>query len=135
MSTSADTSSTASEIAERFLAAFRTRDWEALHRLLADDITWTMPGAGAISGTARGADAVVERARHIASRGLHTELLHVLVGAHGAALSLRNTATAADGRRLDEHLATVLTTHRGRVTAIDSYLSDVDGMSAFFTTP
>jgi ketosteroid isomerase-like protein len=43
----------------------------------------------------------------------------------GAALSLRNTATAPDGRRLDEHLATVLTTQCGRITAIDSYLSDV----------
>ncbi|MFF4699370.1 hypothetical protein [Streptomyces chattanoogensis] len=66
---------------------------------------------------------------------MHTELLHVLVGAHGAALSLRNRATAADGRQLDEYLATVLTTRDGRITAIDSYLSDVDGMSAFFTTP
>ncbi|MEU5532568.1 nuclear transport factor 2 family protein [Streptomyces sp. NPDC020362] len=129
--TTADT--TTSTIAERFLTSFRDRDWEALRSLLADDITWTMPGAGAISGTARGADAVVDRARHIAGRGLRTELLHVLVGAHGAALSLHNTATAADGRRLDEYLATVLTMRQGRITAIDSYLSDVDGMSAFFT--
>ncbi|WP_055495027.1 hypothetical protein [Streptomyces sp. TP-A0356] len=58
-----------------------------------------------------------------------------LVGAHGAALSLRNTATAPDGRRLDEHLATVLATQCGRITAIDSYLSDVEGMSAFFSEP
>ncbi|KPC60466.1 nuclear transport factor 2 family protein [Streptomyces chattanoogensis] len=122
-------------IPERFLAAFQARDWETLRGLLADEITWTMPGTGTISGTAHGADAVVHRARHIAGQGLHTELLHILVGARGAALSLRNRATAADGRQLDEYLATVLTTRDGRITAIDSYLSDVDGMSAFFTTP
>ncbi|MER6569823.1 nuclear transport factor 2 family protein [Streptomyces sp. NPDC001093] len=127
--------SVGSTVAERFLAAFQARDWERLRGLLADDVTWTMPGSGSISGTIRGKEAVVGRARHIAGQGLHTELLHVLVGAHGAALSLRNTATAPDGRRLDEHLATVLTTQHGRITAIDSYLSDVDGMSAFFTAP
>ncbi|OLZ67232.1 hypothetical protein AV521_25635 [Streptomyces sp. IMTB 2501] len=126
---------TIATIAERFLTAFQARDWEALRGLLADDIAWTMPGTGTISGTVHGAEAVVDRARHIAGRGLHTELLHVLVGAHGAALSLHNTATAPDGRRLDEYLATVLTTRHGRITAIDSYLSDVDGMSSFFTAP
>ncbi|MGV9566003.1 nuclear transport factor 2 family protein [Streptomyces sp. NPDC003480] len=122
-------------VADRFLAEFQAQDWERLSGLLADDVIWTMPGTGTISGTIRGKDAVVGRARHIAGQGLHTELLHVLVGAHGAALSLRNTATAPDGRRLDEHLATVLTTQCGRITAIDSYLSDVEGMSAFFSEP
>ncbi|GHI10486.1 ketosteroid isomerase [Streptomyces cellostaticus] len=129
------TNSAALTIAERFLTSFQARDWETLRDLLADDITWTMPGTGAVSGTIHGADAVVDRARHIAGQGLYTELLHVLVGAHGAALSLHNTATAPDGRRLDEYLATVLTMRHGRITAIDSYLSDVDGMSSFFTAP
>lgn len=31
-------------------------------------------------------------------------------------------------------MATVLATRDGCITAIDSYLSDADGMSAFFTT-
>lgn len=120
-------------IAERFLAAFKDRDWEALRDLLADEITWSMPGTGTISGPVQGADPVVDRARQIAGQGVRTELLHVLRGAHGVALSLRNTATAPDGRTLDEHLATVLTIRSGRITAIDSYLSDIDGMSSFFT--
>lgn len=63
---------------------------------------------------------------------LRTELLHVLSGRHGVALSLRNTAVAPDGRILDEHLATVLTIRDGKIAAIDSYLSDVGGMNAFF---
>ncbi|RLL68988.1 nuclear transport factor 2 family protein [Streptomyces sp. Z26] len=119
-------------LAHAFLHAFKERDWDALRALFAEDVTWTMPGAGSISGTARGADAAVRRAREIAGGGVRTELLHVLVGADGVALSLRNTAEAADGRVLDEHLATVLGMRDGRVVRVDSYLSDVDGMSAFF---
>ncbi|WP_328606237.1 hypothetical protein OG943_40860 [Amycolatopsis sp. NBC_00345] len=33
---------------------------------------------------------------------------------------------------LDEHLATVCTLQDGKVAAIETYLSDVDGMNAFF---
>ncbi|MEU6083158.1 nuclear transport factor 2 family protein [Streptomyces sp. NPDC047108] len=120
------------ELAAEFLAAFRDRDWDTLASLFAPDIVWSMPGDGTISGTAEGAAAAVGRAREIAGRGIRTELLHVLTGGHGVALILRNTATAGDGRTLDEHLATVLTMSEGKVTAIDSYLSDVPGMSAFF---
>ncbi|MCU7820754.1 nuclear transport factor 2 family protein [Kitasatospora sp. DSM 101779] len=120
------------QVAERFLAAFRARDETALRALLAESVAWSMPGSGTISGTVHGRDAAVARAWEIAGRGVRTELLHVLVGQLGVALSLHNTARAADGRELDEHLATVLTVQDGLITAIDSYLSDVDGMSAFF---
>ncbi|MFH8789235.1 hypothetical protein [Streptomyces roseoverticillatus] len=48
-----------------------------------DDATWTLPGDNTVSGTVVGADAVVERARKIASYGLSFELLHVLrIGAY-----------------------------------------------------
>ncbi|MDF3301425.1 hypothetical protein [Streptomyces tropicalis] len=62
---------------------------------------------------------------------MRTELLHVLAGRGGVALSLRNTATAPDGRTLDEHLATVLTLRGGLICAVDSFLSDVAGTSAY----
>ncbi|HZZ46050.1 MAG TPA: hypothetical protein VFE65_04120 [Pseudonocardia sp.] len=44
------------------------------------------------------------------------------------ASSLHNTARRAD-LVLDEHLATV---RAGRIVAIDAYLSDLDGINAFF---
>ncbi|MEU6989440.1 hypothetical protein ABZ953_02105 [Streptomyces sp. NPDC046465] len=59
-----------------------------------------------ISGTADGADAVVERAQQIASYGLDFELLHLLVSRESMALSLHNTARREDAV-LDEYLATV----------------------------
>lgn len=119
-------------VAERFLGAFGAHDWDAMRTVLAPELAWSMPGTGTISGTIHGVDAAISRLREIVGRGLNTELLHVLTGENGVTLSLHNTAEAPDGRKLDEHLATVLTIRDGKVAAIDSYLSDVDGMSAFF---
>ncbi|MER5782127.1 nuclear transport factor 2 family protein [Streptomyces mobaraensis] len=115
----------------RFHAFLSAGDWAGIRTLLTDDATWTLPGDNAISGTAEGADAVVERAGKIASYGVHFELLHVLVSRENMALSLHNTARRGDVR-LDEHLSTVCRLRDGKIAAIETYLSDVDGMNAFF---
>jgi hypothetical protein len=44
---------------------------------------------------------------------------------------LRNTARQGD-RVLDEYLATVCRLKDGKIAAIETFLSDVDGMNAFF---
>ncbi|MBD1913219.1 MULTISPECIES: nuclear transport factor 2 family protein [unclassified Leptolyngbya] len=119
------------DIARRFHAALVTRDWSAIHALLTDDAQWTLPGNNTISGTANGSDAVVDRARKIADYGLKFELLHILVSRNNVALSLHNTAQQ-DERILDEHLATVCQLKKGKIAAIETFLSDVDGMNAFF---
>lgn len=107
------------------------RDWSAIRALLTDDAHWTLPGNNTISGTANGADAVVERARQIAGYGLNFELQHILVSRNNVALSLHNTAQRGD-RILDEYLATVCQLTDGRIATIETFLSDVDGMNAFF---
>ena len=114
-----------------FHQALVAGDWDALRALLHDDATWTLPGDNTISGTAHGADAVVERGRLIASYGLRFELLHLLVSRDNMALSLHNTAERADAV-LDEHLSTVCRLRDGRIAEIETYLSDVPGMNAFF---
>ncbi|WP_435856190.1 hypothetical protein [Streptomyces smyrnaeus] len=70
-------------------------------------------GDDAISGTADGADAVVERAQLIASYGLDFDLLHLLVSRENMALSLHNTARREDAV-LDEYLATVCRLRDGK---------------------
>jgi hypothetical protein len=119
------------DIARRFYAALTARDWSAIHALLTEDAQWILPGNNTISGLANGADAVVDRARRIASYGLSFELLHILVSRDNVALSLHNTAQQGD-RVLDEHLATVCWLKDGKIAAIETFLSDVDGMNAFF---
>jgi uncharacterized protein len=119
------------DIARSFLAATSAQDWDVQRTLLTDDAHWTLPGDSMISGTANGADAVVERARKITSYGINFELLHVLVGSDSVALSLHNTARQGD-RVLDEYLVSVCQFKDSKIAAIETFLSDIDGMNAFF---
>ena len=119
------------DIARRFHAALTARDWSAIRALLTDDAHWTLPGDNTISGPANGADAVVDHARKVAGYGVNFELLHILVSRDNVALSLHNTARQGD-RVLDQYLATVCRLKDGKIADIETFLSDVDGMNAFF---
>jgi ketosteroid isomerase-like protein len=125
------TQDTAYALGKEFHAALTRLDWDAIRSLLHADATWTLPGENTISGTAVGADAVVERAKKIAGYGLDFELLHVLVSRENMALSLHNTAHRDDAV-LDEYLSTVCRLRDGKIAGIETYLSDVPGMNAFF---
>jgi len=118
-------------IARAFHAALVARDWAAIRALLTEQAEWTLPGDNAISSPAKGADAVVERAQKIAGYGLKFELLHILSSRTDVALHLHNTADR-DGIKLDEYLATVLRVDGEKIVAIETFLSDVPGMNAFF---
>ena len=122
---------TPEEMAKAFHAALVGQDWRAMRELFHDDATWTLPGDNAISGTAVGADAVVERARLIASYGLSFELENILLSRDNMALGLHNTGER-NGMQLDEHLATVCRLREGRIAEIETFLSDVLGMNRFF---
>ncbi len=118
-------------ISQTFLTALRNRDWDLLKSVMTDDVVWMLPGKSLISGEASGVDAVTKRAQLIVSYGLTFTLLHILYGTHGVVLSLHNTARRGD-LFLDEHLATVCSIRDGKIFAINSYLSDVDMVNAFF---
>ncbi|MDF3293159.1 MULTISPECIES: nuclear transport factor 2 family protein [Streptomyces] len=118
-------------LATAFHTGLVTADWELIRSLLTDDASWTLPGDNRISGRVVGADAVVERARLIAGYGVNFDFQRVLVSRDNLALSLHNTAER-NGVRLDEYLATVCFLRDGKIAAIETYLSDVDGMNAFF---
>jgi uncharacterized protein len=122
----------AQTIARDFHRALVNRDWAHMRTMFHDDATWTLPGDNTISGRAVGGDAVVERAKLIASYNLSFELKHVLLSRDNMALSLHNTAEH-DGIRLDEYLATVCRLRDGRIAEIETFLSDFDGMNRFFT--
>jgi hypothetical protein len=119
------------EIAEKFLNALRSRNWELMRTIMAPDIVWSLPGSSRISGEAHGVDAVIARCQIITSYGLNFGLKHVLYGQFGFALSLNNTAKRGD-LVLDEHLATVCSLYEERISRIDTYLSDVPMADAFF---
>ncbi|GAB2699411.1 nuclear transport factor 2 family protein [Kitasatospora kifunensis] len=118
-------------LVEAFRTSLQTSDWALFRSLLTEDASWTLPGDNKISGTAEGVDAVVERVKLIASYGVNFEFLRPLYSRDHVALSLHNTAER-DGRVLDEYLSTVCFLREGRIHAIETYLSDVPGMNAFF---
>src|SRR5258708_14150472 len=118
------------EIAQKFFTGLRKRNWN-FKSIIADDIVWSLPGSSLISGETHGVDAVIERSQLIVSCGLTFTLKHILLGQHGVALSLNNTARRGD-LVLDEHLATVLSIRERKIFAIATYLSDVEMVNAFF---
>lgn len=119
------------ELATIFHGALIRKDWAALRTIMSQDITWTLPGNNQISGTAEGIDAVIAHAQLIASYRLSFALQHVLVSRDNMALSLHNTARLGD-LVLDERLATVCRIEEGKIAAIETYLSDIEGMNEFF---
>ena len=121
----------AETLAHEFHGALVKRDWQSMRALFHDDAHWTLPGDNQISGRAEGIDAVIERARLIASFGLSFELKNVLLSRDNMALSLHNTAER-NGLKLDEYLATVCRLRDGRISEVETYLSDVPAMNRFF---
>jgi hypothetical protein len=119
------------QIAEKFLNALRSHNWELMRTLMDPDIIWSLPGSSRISGEAHGVDAVISRCQLITSYGLNFALKHVLYGQFGFALSLNNTAKCG-GMVLDEHLATVCSLREEQIGRIDTYLSDLPMANAFF---
>jgi ketosteroid isomerase-like protein len=114
-----------------FHRALSTKDWASLESILSPEVTWTLPGDNQISGVASGVDEVVDRAELIASYGPSFELEVVLVSRENMALLIRNRAERGE-LVLDERVATVCTLAGDEIVAIETYLSDLDGMDAFF---
>lgn len=121
----------AEAIAHAFHECLAARDWPRMRGLFHSDASWTLPGDNAVSGVARGVDAVVAKARLIASYGLSFDLKHVLLSRANMALGLHNTAERG-GVRLDEHLAVVCRLRDGLIAEVETFLSDVPGMDRFF---
>jgi len=121
------------KLADGFLTALRARDWTLLSSLVTENVTWSLPGQSLISGEAQGVDAVIKRAQTIVSYGVTFTLKHILVGKHGVALSLHNTARRGD-LNLDEHLATVFGLRGQKIATISTYLSDVEMVNTFFVS-
>ena len=119
------------DIATAFLFSLKSRNWQAMHTLLTDDASWTLPGTSLLSGEAKGSDAVVDRARKLRNFGVMLELLHVIYSMRGVALSLHNTASRGD-LKLDEYVVIAMELRDGKVFKLTTYLNDIAGINNFF---
>ena len=119
------------DAARRFLSALGGRDWTAMRRLVAPRATWSFPGQARISGTARGIDAIIDKAIAITSGGVNIEVQHVLAGTAGGAFVLHNTAADGSGA-LDQYLVSTLNVSDGQVDRIETFLTEPSKIAAYF---
>jgi uncharacterized protein len=115
----------------QFLSSLRNADRDLLWTITYEKVEWSLPGHGIISGLAKGQEAVLTRMRHLRHFEVHFELLHVLYGMEGFALSLHNTA-----RRRQEELsvfaAIICHVEMGKIYWIETMVQDVEAINRFF---
>jgi ketosteroid isomerase-like protein len=119
------------EILGKYNAATRAGDGAMLSSIMTENVVWSIPGTSVVSGEARGVDAILKRSKIFAEHEVNMELLHVLYGYRDVALSLHNTGKH-EGRSLDEHLTTVLLFQDGKISQINTYMSDVSMLGVYF---
>ena len=125
------TDSAKKKIAEAFIAALRAGNKSALQVIMVDDVLWSLPGSSTMSGEASGVDAILKRSEILESFGVEIEIEHVVYGFRDVALHLHNTGKR-DGRILDEHLTTVCHLDGDKIRRLDTFISDVEMLNAFF---
>ena len=118
-------------VAEEFRSAQVAGDRDRLSAVLHRDVVWVLAGDNVVSGEAHGRAAVFARFDQLAGFGVRIGIEQITVGRNGAALIMHNTGEH-DGRLLDEHLVSTLAIADRQITRIDTYLSDLDMMDAYF---
>ena len=119
-------------LATSVIAAVRGGDAQAFHAIMTDDVVWSLPGSSAVSGLAQGVDGILKRAKSLREYKVTLEIQHVVLGYEGAALLLHNTGNR-NGRVLDEYLTTVLAFRDGKISRLDTYISDIPMVNAYFS--
>ena len=120
------------QLATAFIDALRTGDANQFRGIMTDDVFWTLPGTSPVSGIAKGVEGILTRARTIVDYGTNVEIQHVVRGLEGVALLLHNTGKR-NARVLDEYLTTVCTLRDGKIARLDTYISDVEMVNAYFS--
>ena len=84
-----------------------------------------------MSGEAHGVDAILKRANTLQGFNVKIEIEHVVHGLQYVALHLHNTGRYG-GKVLDEHLTTVIHLDGGKIRRLDTFISDIPMLNAYF---
>src|SRR6204780_3755914 len=119
------------EIAQRFITALSNRDANLLKSIMTDDVVWSLPGKSLMSGEAHGVDAILKRSETLHRYEVKIEVEPVCFGYQDVALPLHNTGKRGD-KILDEHLTTVCSLRGNKIRRLDTFISDVQTLNAYF---
>ncbi|HEX4246491.1 MAG TPA: nuclear transport factor 2 family protein [Pseudonocardia sp.] len=116
----------------KFTAALNAVDPNALAPIVTPNVTWTLPGKNLVAGTAAGVDGIIARGKIMSEYGLNRQVQHIVFGIQGAAVETHNTGSH-DGRTVDQYVVTSFAFEGGKISSIDTSVSDVDGVNAYFS--
>ena len=119
------------DITQKFYAAVNARDVNLMNDILTDDVVWSLPGTSLMSGEALGVEAVLERSLILNRYSVNVDVEYVVYGHKDVALHLHNTGKHA-GHVLDEHLTNVYILRDDKICRIDTFVSDVGMLNAYF---
>ena len=119
------------EVTRKFSAAMAARDIDLLNAIMTNDVIWSLPGSSLMSGEAHGVEAILKRAEIMHRHGVNVQIEYVVFGLNDVAQHLHNTAQYV-GRVLDEHISNVYRLRDTKICRIDTFVSDVDMLNAFF---
>jgi ketosteroid isomerase-like protein len=119
------------EFVDNLRSALSTADHARLKELLTDDFVWVLPGDNAVSGETIGIDGMLGRLAKLAGFEVNIDIQQGMVSPDGVAMILHNTGTH-NGRVLDEYLVSAVTLDNGKASRIDTYISDIPMMDAYF---
>jgi uncharacterized protein len=118
-------------IAQSFIRGLGNRDGNLLGSIMTEDVVWSLPGESPMSGEAHGVEAIFKRAKTLHGFNVSIEIEHVVYGLQDVALHLHNTGRYG-GKVLDEHLTTVIHLDGGKIRRLDTFISDIPMLNAYF---
>lgn len=118
-------------IAQSFIRGLGNRDGNLLRSIMTEDVVWSLPGESPMSGEAHGVEAILKRANTLQAFNVKIEIERVVYGLQDVALHLHNTGHHA-GKVLDEHLTTVIHLDGEKVRRLDTFISDIPMLNAYF---
>jgi uncharacterized protein len=119
-------------IAQDFIRGLGDRDARLLRSMMTEDVIWSLPGESPMSGEAHGLDAILKRANTLHGFNVNIAVEHVVFGLYDVALHLHNTGHYG-GKVLDEHLTTVIHLDGGKIRRLDTFISDIPMLNAYFS--
>jgi|SRR5271154_6006178 uncharacterized protein len=118
-------------LAHTFIRGLGSRDGDLLRSIMTEDVVWGLPGESPMSGEARGVEAILKRANTLHGFNVNIEIERVVYGLQDVALHLHNTGRYG-GKVLDEHLTTVIHLQGGKIRRLDTFISDIPMLNAYF---
>ena len=99
---------------------------------MTEDVVWSLPDESPMSGAAHGVEAILKRKNTLHSFNVSIAVEHVVFGLDDVALHLHNTGQSG-GKVLNEHLTTVIHLDGGKIRRLDTFISDIPMLNAYFS--